>query len=161
MNELISNQINITLKDKNKNLTFKISQMTPTTVLCQFVPQVVKGLSSEQLIQSFLNLVYYVTEKDNIDSQYLTATNYNIICNIFQNLNEEQLNKLYNLILSHVRLVNGSVDMAINLENINDYIKNKFLMIKLCEEVIKLTFKGVHEDFLELWGENLKPQKPE
>ena len=146
----------ITIKDRKQEKEFIIQEMSAMTVLMKFLPMLFKNIRKDELINS-LNLVLqtadvkdYVTINNITPLVLITDTIYEIL----SNASLEKLQDLYNLILSHVKVLNGAGQIISIDTNIDLYVKSPVVLGKLIYEVLKFTFAEVYNDFLELTGEN-------
>ncbi len=149
----------IVLKDKKEEKKFIIVEMTATTVLMDFLPLLFKSIGKKELINA-LNLVLQTTDIED-NTQIETNINpinliLNSILEILANANQTNLKELYNLILSHVKVIDSSNQTISITTNIDIYVKSPVTLGKLIYEVLLFNFSGVYNDFLDLKSVNLK-----
>jgi|694.fasta_scaffold108162_3 hypothetical protein len=146
----------ITIKDRKQEKEFIIQEMSAMTVLMKFLPMLFKNIRKDELVNS-LNLVLQTADvKDDVTINNITPLVLitDTIYEILSNASLDKLQDLYNLILSHVKVLNGAEQIVSIDTNIDLYVKSPVVLGKLIYEVLKFTFAEVYNDFLELTGEN-------
>jgi hypothetical protein len=146
----------ITIKDRKQEKEFIIQEMSAMTVLMKFLPMLFKNIRKDELINS-LNLVLQTADvKDDVTINNITPLVLitDTIYEILSNASLDKLQDFYNLILSHVKVLNGAGQIVSIDTNIDLYVKSPVVLGKLIYEVLKFTFAEVYNDFLELTGEN-------
>lgn len=146
----------ITIKDRKQEKEFIIQEMSAMTVLMKFLPMLFKNIRKDELVNS-LNLVLQTADvKDDVTINNITPLVLitDTIYEILSNASLDKLQDLYNLILSHVKVLNGAGQIVSIDTNIDLYVKSPVVLGKLIYEVLKFTFAEVYNDFLELTGEN-------
>lgn len=146
----------ITIKDRKQEKEFIIQEMSAMTVLMKFLPMLFKNIRKDELINS-LNLVLQTADvKEDVLINNITPLVLitDTIYEILSNASLERLQDLYNLILSHVKVLNGAGQIISIDTNIDLYVKSPVVLGKLIYEVLKFTFAEVYNDFLELTGGN-------
>jgi len=146
----------ITIKDRKQEKEFIIQEMSAMTVLMKFLPMLFKNIRKDELVNS-LNLVLQTADvKDDVTINNITPLVLitDTIYEILSNASLDKLQDLYNLILSHVKVLNGAGQIISIDTNIDLYVKSPVVLGKLIYEVLKFTFAEVYNDFLELTGEN-------
>lgn len=146
----------ITIKDRKQEKEFIIQEMSAMTVLMKFLPMLFKNIRKDELVNS-LNLILQTADvKDDVTINNITPLVLitDTIYEILNNASLERLQDLYNLILSHVKILNGAGQIISIDINIDLYVKSPVVLSKLIYEVLKFTFAEVYNDFLELTGEN-------
>lgn len=146
----------ITIKDRKQEKEFIIQEMSAMTVLMKFLPMLFKNIRKDELVNS-LNLVLQTADvKEDVIINNITPLVLitDTIYEILSNASLDKLQDLYNLILSHVKVLNGAGQIVSIDTNIDLYVKSPVVLGKLIYEVLKFTFAEVYNDFLELTGEN-------
>lgn len=146
----------ITIKDRKQEKEFIIQEMSAMTVLMKFLPMLFKNIRKDELVNS-LNLVLQTADvKDDVTINNITPLVLitDTIYEILSNASLDKLQDLYNLILSHVKVLNGAAQIVSIDTNIDLYVKSPVVLGKLIYEVLKFTFAEVYNDFLELTGGN-------